>query len=66
MSTKRCSASLATKAIDPGLDRLSLPLDFELGMPREHAVDLVLGVRRLTIDFPRGEAVDACAEHPRA
>ena len=50
----------------PGLDRLSLPLDFELGTPREHVVDLVLGVRRLTIDFPRGEAVDACAEHPRA
>jgi hypothetical protein len=23
-------------------------------------------VRRLTIDFPRGKAVDACAEHPRA
>jgi hypothetical protein len=32
----------------------------------KHVVDLALGVRRLMIDFPRGEAVDACAEHPRA
>src|SRR6185295_2455356 len=46
--------------------RLSLPLDFELSTPRDHVVDLVLGVRRLMIGFPCGEAVDACAEHPRA
>src|SRR5690242_7671351 len=49
----------------PGRHRLSLPLDFELGTPREHVVDLVLGVRCLAIDLPRGEAVDARAEHPR-
>src|SRR5919197_4902142 len=50
----------------PGLYRLSLPLDFELSTPREHVVDLVLGVRRLMIGFPREEAVNPCAEHPRA
>jgi hypothetical protein len=36
----------------PGPYRLLLPLDLELGTPREHVVDLVLGVRRLMIGPP--------------